>query len=463
MTGRPRLRRALAVLSALAVLATLPGPALAGASGDATRSAADDWAPAGAEPVPADTLAFDYTFERLPDRPGEVQVTVTTTVPPKVTGVTVEPPEGASVVGARGYTEAEDGSEWAWERAGDGTAEATIGYTVPVNETENGSLEGVDVGDWALFDWRRTDLRWRYTRTADTAEPAVVERPAGTVGPGVVGPGFAYLGPYETETRRVDGERIRLVVPEAADLRERPAAVADALAAASADLRIGGRNERVTAFVAPAPIDVAGRLARTGGDRVDFFVAADRSLATPDNAWFHEYVHSRQEYTVGDRLRWVDDASAEYYGALLAYRQGLIGEKAFHDYVRSDRASDAVLAEAGTGDDASYFKGMRVLAAADADVRDGSGGDRTLAAVFERMNGHDGVVTQAELARFLSEAAGEPRGDWLERYVTTSASPSVPTFLDPRPEPTGLPALPTLGTALFVAAVLVTAVVLRAR
>jgi hypothetical protein len=389
-----------------------------------------------------------------------VQVTVTTTVPPKVTGVTVEPPEGASVVSARGYTEAEDGSEWAWERAGDGTAEATIGYTVPVNETENGSLEGVDVGDWALFDWRRTDLRWRYTRTADTAEPAVVERPAGTVGPGVVGPGFAYLGPYETETRRVDGERIRLVVPEAADLRERPAAVADALAAASADLRIGGRNERVTAFVAPAPIDVAGRLARTGGDRVDFLVAADEPLATPDSAWFHEYVHGRQAYAVGDRLGWIDDASAEYYGALLAHRQGLIGEAAFYDYVRTNRADDAVLAEAGTGDDASYFKGMRVLAAADAGVREGPG-DGTLAAVFRRMNAHEGVVTQADLARFLSEAAGGARGEWLDRYVTTSASPSVPAYLDAEPGSAGLPALPALGTALFLAAVLVAALVLR--
>ncbi|MEF8820577.1 MAG: hypothetical protein V5A82_13460, partial [Haloferacaceae archaeon] len=181
---------------------------------------------AGATTAPADTLTITHTFERLPDSPGDVRVTVEVDAPRSVSGITLHPPEGASVVDAAGYEQADEG--WVWERSAAPDA-PTYTYVVTVNRTDDGLLDAASTGDWALFNWRNADVRWRYSHAADAPEPTVVERGA-PAGDGVVGPGYAYLGPYETETRTVDGETIRLVVPETADMAASPNAVADALA-----------------------------------------------------------------------------------------------------------------------------------------------------------------------------------------------------------------------------------------
>ena len=80
-------------------------------------------------------------------------------------------------------------------------------------------------------------------------------------------------------------------------------------------------------------------------------------------------------------------------------------------------------------DDASYTKGMRVSAALDAEIRAASDGSTTLQSVFRRANAHDGPVTEAALAAFASEAAGESLTEWVDRYVGTSAAPEVPPSL----------------------------------
>jgi len=416
------------------------------------------------------TLTFAYTFERLPGRRGEVLVRVETTVPDAVTGVTVEPPSGATVVETTGFEATGDEvSAWHWERSASAAQRPAITYVADVERTDDGALVTTSVGDWALFDWRRVDLVWRFAHAGGGPTPTVRERAVGVVGEGVVGPAYAYLGPAETYERTVGGETIRLVVPDAAEPAESPATLIDALAGASRDLRIGGRAERLTVFVAPAPIAVAGRLSRTTADgRQDAVVGADRPIATPDNTWFHEYVHSRQAYGTAEGLEWLDDASAEYYAALLTYRQGRISREAFYDYVRTDRYGDAVLAEsASVTDPASYFKGMRVLAALDAEVRAASGGDRSLDDVLAGVNAHDGPVTRPVFARQARRAAGEPLDDWLETYVGTAASPPVPDYLDDRPSTTtaddrrfgdaiaGLDDASWLGRLCFAAATLV--------
>jgi hypothetical protein len=377
-----------------------------------------------------DPLVFDYTLARLPDRPGEVRVTVTVTVPATVTAVGIDPAANATLVAAEGFTpETYEGErEFRWERTDEGRATASVTYDTSVNRTDDATLEAVDTGDWALFNWQSTD-RWRYAREAGTARPATVER-ASVAGEGVAGAAFAYLGPHETHTRRVAGEELRLVVPAAAEMAVEPATVADALARAARDLRVGGRGDRLNVFVAPAPIEAPGRFSRTELDGTrDMFVRADERLDTPDNAWFHEYVHSRQAYETGAELDWLDDGLAEYYAALLTHRQGRISERAFYDYVRTDRYAGAVLAETeSVTDSASYFKGMRVLAALDARLRTASDGDRTLADLFRAVNDHPGPVTRATLTDLVTAGDG-PDAAWVERHLSTSSVPSVPAFL----------------------------------
>ena len=448
-----------AVALVLLVVATA-GPVPAAAATTASPSGAAEAATATQD---ENVLTFTHAFERLPDQEGTVRVTVETAVPDSVTGVSVSPPDGADVVETTGYEQTTDGT-WTWDGAASAVDRPTITYVADVDRRDEGTLEATSTGDWALFNWRTADVAWRYSRRADAPEPAVVER-GEPVGEGVVGPGYAYLGPYETETRTVDGETIRLVVPAAADMVSSPDAVADALAGASDDLRVGARNERLTVFVAPAPIDAPGKLSRAQVDgRQDMYVGADRPLETADNAWFHEYVHSRQAYEAGSGMRWFDDASAEYYAARLASEGGHVSEAAFVEYVRTDEASDAVLRESrSVTDRASYFKGMRVLAALDVEVREASGGDRTLQDVFAAVNAHDGTVTDETFATLVEETVGEPRDEWLATYVGTDATPTVPDSVaeatTERPtremlEPEGQ-AAPLVGAFLFAGALAV--------
>ena len=408
-----------------------------------------------------DPLTITHTFENLPDRPGEVQVTVEADAPDSVSAVTLRPPEDASVVNADGYQRTDDG--WIWERSA-APETATLTYVVTVNRTEDGTLEATSTGEWALFNWRNADTRWSYSRAADAPEPAVVERGEAT-GEGVVGPGYAYLGPYETETRAVDGETIRLVVPETADMAASPVTVADALARASNSLRVGARNNRLTVFVAPRPIEAAGRLSRAEiNGRQDAYVGADRRLDTPDNSWFHEYVHSRQSYEASPGMAWFGDATTEYYGAWLAYDGGHVSEAAFYDYVRTDKEGDAVLRESADGDLATYFKGMRVLAALDAELRAVTGGDQTLQSVFRCVNSNEGTITYATFVALVEEVAGENRDEWLATYVGTDALPPVPYYISEQ-TPTATPAIdgdrqnigssPMIGGLLFIAALVV--------
>lgn len=455
-----------AVLAVLVVTIAVPIPA-AGVTEPAHETGESEVATRT-----ANALTFTHTFERLPDQPGTVRVTVATEAPKSVTGVSVSPPEDAAVVETTGYEQTSD-EEWTWDRSESSVDQPTITYVVGVDRSDEGTLEATSTGEWALFNWHTADIEWSYARSADAPEPAVVERgePAGE---GVVGPGYAYLGPYETETRTVDGERIRLVVPRAAEMEASPDAVADALAGASADLRVGARNEQLTVFVAPEPIDAAGRLSRAEVDgKQDMYVGADQPLDTADNAWFHEYVHSRQSYDAGPGMQWFDDASAEYYAALLAYRSGHISEDAFFEYVRTDEGRDAVLTESeSVEDDASYFKGMRVLAALDAEVRNASNDRSTLQDVFAGMNAHDGTVDDETFATLVEEAAGEPRDEWLDTYVGTDASPTVPDYLGEqsmteRPateeRQRELGSAPLIGVVCFVGALVVFAGTVRSR
>ncbi|WP_254543295.1 hypothetical protein [Halomarina pelagica] len=367
------------------------------------------------------TVAIDYRYEHTGD-PGTVRVTAEATVPANVTELSVELPSNASDVRAADF--GGDGDTLEWERdGGDGSRRIELSYRVAVNETDDGSLEDVSTREWALFNWRGTDLRVGYAHTG--TDPGVTERAVVPERAGVAGETYVYLGPYSTRSRTVNGETIRLVVPRAANGSTDATATLDALATAARDLRVDAGRERLTAFVAPAPIEATGRFSRAGdGGARDMYVSASARLNTPDSAWLHEFTHSRQAYETDESMAWFDDASAEYYGALLTYRQGRISEAAFAEYVRAERERDAVLAEAGAGD-ASYFKGMRVLAALDATIRERSDGRRSLEDVLRRMNRHEGTVSYADFARFVAWAAGEPLDEWLDTYVRGEAAPEV--------------------------------------
>jgi predicted metalloprotease with PDZ domain len=73
-----------------------------------------------------------------------------------------------------------------------------------------------------------------------------------------------------------------------------------------------------------------------------------------------------------------------------------------------------------------YDKGSLVLAALDAKIHRESGGEASLQDVFARMNAHPDTVTYAEFKGFVAAEAGTDLDDWLDRYVTTNATPDIP-------------------------------------
>jgi hypothetical protein len=95
--------------------------------------------------------------------------------------------------------------------------------------------------------------------------------------------------------------------------------------------------------------------------------------------------------------------------------------------VRPDgRAVGDAQADAHAAEVVPYAKGARVLAALDVEIRTRSGGEATLQDVMAGLNAHEGTVTHDAFERYVSAAAGEPMGDWLDRYVRGPAAPQVP-------------------------------------
>lgn len=379
-----------------------------------------------------ETVILDYTIEQVPE-PGLVRVTVTVESSATLTGLEIHLPSDAEYVRRRGL--ARYLFDWPNEWTVNGSAATpSITYIASVNDTDAGYIESVDVGEWALFDVTvvGVELDWS---GVDNATEMMAVRTVHVSGQGVAGPGFAYLGPYRDYSRAVANGSIHLIVPKAATMVADRDTVLSQLAFAATELRVGERDEQVNVYVAPAPIETIGFMyAIEYNGTQGVLVHQNSTISTYDNAWLHEYVHTRQNYTLGKKMRWFDEASAEYYAALLTYHSVLrtgyedwVLFHKFHWYVTPRLFSDTVLANVGPRPTAAmYFKGMRVLAALDARIRLASNGENTLEDVFRRMNTHEGVVTYEDFQAFVADAAGQSLDGWLNRYIRTSATPPVP-------------------------------------
>ena len=267
-----------------------------------------------------------------------------------------------------------------------------------------------------------------------------------------MGDRYALVGAHGVRTATVPGQQVRLVVPAGVESTVDARAVLDTLAEAAREFDVGDRDERVLAFAAPDPV-------RDGGESVpardEFWVAADTSLDSPENVWIHEYVHTRQSFSLAPEMRWFREASAEYYAARLSYEQGRVSRSAMRDSFGGS-ASGAVLTDPATWPDRQtpLEKGARALAVLDRKIRDASLGHRSLEDVFRRLNAHDGAVTYAVFARSVAAVAGQSMDGWLDRYVAGDAT--VTDDYRRSALAAGLPALDRLGAtsgaAFFVVA-----------
>ena len=376
------------------------------------------------------------TYNRTPDRPGTIRATHRYRVGPNTSSVVVYDYDHTAIIGSEGFVRRSNG-RWVW----DGEVERPLlTFRIAVNQSggvgEFAGLEWADTRRWSLshppvsFAYRTTARDgWVYS----WRDTAAYERVVRVAGAGYDGGRVVYLGAHEISERTASGQRFRLVRPADGDgSAVEPDRVLDTLTAAAGQLDVGARDDVVNAFAGPAPLRTGGVTTPSRDGSQDFWVAANRTVGAPANLWVHEYVHTRQNFSLGPRMAWFREASATYYAGLLSVRQGLDGRsgfEAFVDRLRRNATANAVLTNRSTWGTAMvpYRKGARALAALDAKIRTASGDGRTLQDVFRRLNAADGQVTYDRFAAIVGNATGTNATAWLDARPDSPGPVAAPT------------------------------------
>jgi hypothetical protein len=362
-----------------------------------------------------------YTIEREANQTGRVRVTATIELPRHVTGLSVRTPEETTVLRADGLQP--DGNRW---RTTDDTETARLTYTVPVGLETTFGQRTADTDDWTLLARQEVSLRARW-RWHVGPRPTWNESLALAPGQdGVAGTTAAYIGPHETVTRTIDGDRITMVVPANADLRPDRTAVLDAISHAKRTSTAGTDHGHVRVFVAPNRLASGGYTPSNGES--DVIVNAGEPVRSPVNVWVHEYRHTRQTVETTPEMDWLGEGSADYYTAALTFRAGGIDEDQFRGRITTERHETADLTRPDGWDSpgAQYHKGTRVVAAIDARIRQATDGNRTFETVLERLSRQEEPVTLALFAETVSAVAGTDLNGFVRAAVTGTA-PSVST------------------------------------
>ena len=394
--------------------------------GDSDDSLEDGVASAKQQPAaqvdaPAsDRVVLTQEFRRLPEVPGSVGVNHGFTVPDRVVSLRTAIPARANVTTLDGFDRSNE-TIYEW----DGRTEApSISYTLDVNETgsrasvaANGSLLFADTGDWALFRRPATSSSWEYRGREDLDS----ERRSRTVGPGATGEWLVYLGDVAVHQRTVDNQTFRLVTPAAATLEERPERILNGLERAATDLEVDGRAETIFAVAAPTdgvPWAVRGITA----GQTDFWVGADESLATPENVWIHEYVHTRQYYRAANETRWTREAFPTYYAAVQAMKHQPVTFEEFADSLargNNDSAGVTLSEPATWASGSQYDRGALVAGQIDRRIRTASGGERSLHTIMAAMNTDADRVNETEFFQAIEQALNGSSAESIRSAVTS--------------------------------------------
>jgi hypothetical protein len=366
------------------------------------------------------SIAVQYTLDREPNQTGRVRVTATIERPRRVTGLSVRTPGEATVLQADGLQS--DGDRW---RVSGDTERARLTYTVPVGLSTTFGQRTADTHNWTLLARQEVSLRarWRWhVGPRPTWNESLALAPGQS---GVAGRTAAYIGPHETETRTVDGDRITLIVPAASDLRPNRTAVLDAISHAKRVSTAGRDHDHIRVFVAPNELAPGGYTPSNGAS--DVIVNAGEPVRSPVNVWVHEYRHTRQTFETAPAMDWLSEGSADYHTAALTYSAGEIDGDQFRDRVTTERheTADLTRPDSWDGPGAQYHKGTRVVAAIDARLRQATDGSRTFEAVLDRLTRQDERITLGLFAEAVSAVAGDDLDGFVRRAVTGPA-PSVP-------------------------------------
>ncbi|WP_123532990.1 PGF-CTERM sorting domain-containing protein [Halosimplex salinum] len=367
-------------------------------------------------------------FRLTPNDRGRITVVQRYRVPERVAALKPQLPAEVSVTGTTGFSQA-DGQTYEWDG---NTTDPQITFVMDVNETRDltgpegarGRYLFVDAGDWALFRQPSIATSWSY----QGGEPVGITRESTTAGPGYVGDWMVYMGEVETHERTAHGQRFQLIVPDRASLAESPDDILDTMATAADQLRVGDRDDEVYAFAAPTTTVEWGVRGLQYGDS-DMWVRDAEALATAENTWLHEYVHTRQDYDTDASAKWTTEAFATYYAAHLAMEQGHANYDGFRDVIRQGTVrpqSDAVLTEPSSwANAANYLKGSLVAADTDRRIRLATDQSRSLQAVFSAMNAHQGPVNHRTVFESVGTVSSADVRQAAVTYARTERTPDL--------------------------------------
>lgn len=354
-------------------------------------------------------LRLTTALDRTPDRVGEITATVTADIPSQFTELTLELPADARVVATSGFTRTADGNV-KWDS---NSNPATVTYRIDADVrsgTDQPGAEGTyrfaDTANWSLVEIPSVgDISGRIVGD----DPEIVRETA-IDGPGVAGDRIAFLGSYEQRTQTAHGQTFNLVIPAAADLEAEPSEIFESVTTASDRLRVGGRDDEVLMIAAPTDdIEWAVRGIQTGDS--DFWVRADEPLDTPANNWVHEYVHTRQDYSAATDARWITEATATYYAALLTLEADRVEFDRFQRFLaqgEDDPQASAVMTDPATWQNyANYRKGALIAGDLDRRIRVATDGEASLDTVIRAINSHEGELTARDVEGYVERIAGE--------------------------------------------------------
>ncbi|WP_253736213.1 hypothetical protein [Halohasta salina] len=386
--------------------------------------------PAVGAAAPADEIRLTTTVDRAPDHPGEIAATVSFRLPDRVTELSPELPEGATVTGTDGFSSS-NGGDYSWDGR---TDSPSITFRVDADQmtddegplAEDGQYLFTATDEWALVRIPSVGVGWTQTGR----EELTVDRETAVDGPGVAGDRMAYLGEYSVVRRTAHGQTFHLVIPEAAELAESPEAILDSVSHASDALRVGDRDREVLVIAAPTDgVDWGVRGLQTGD--AELWVQDSERLDTPTNVWIHEYVHTRQAFanrTAAD-TRWLTEATATYYAALLTLEDDRIAfdefRRALELGAKAPQSTSTLSRPDSWQADANYGKGSLVVGELDRRMRLSTDGEASFGTVFGSLNRNGEELTADEFEAAVASASTQSVGTAAGDYTRTDATPAV--------------------------------------
>ncbi|NHN43089.1 PGF-CTERM sorting domain-containing protein [Halorubellus sp. JP-L1] len=338
-------------------------------------------------------------------------------------------------------------TEFTWS---EDTQTPSVTVTTSVDQGElTSDAVGVETDAFAFVEFPATYVSWRYFGTEPTFTTT-----GEVAGDGVASRAFAVAGETTAESVAAGDRTVDVVLAGDASSQSTPAAYGDVFRLGDRELVDGAEgvdddgddhddgDDGPQSVVYVLPEDAfAYEYPWAGRAQYDSFFVQDSASTVErvESTPYHEYVHVRMATFGEDSSAWLNEALAEYYGHLLAMNAGDGDWSEFQEAlaVTRDEYRDAKLADTATWDrePVDYEKGSLVAAALDAEIRNRTGGARTLQDVLAYRYGDDDPYGDLRTYEDFSAAVVAVTDDesmraWLDEYVAGESTPPVPSDPD---------------------------------